>query len=248
MFEHIIDFVYPQYCSVCHRHGDYLCDRCRKNFKRNLPECYVCRRLSPSYLTHTSCKKISSLNRVFVAWEYNNVSSKILKLYKYRDVKDISHQLTHLLIEELLRCGFSRYFGDTLFIPVPISSKRKIERGFNQTDQIALGLARKFSQDVLLDLVMSKDVKNHRAGQNIAQRYLNNVNPFYVRNGLELSKYTSITIIDDVITTGITLENVATKLRQTYNAKLEINAICLFRGKPYYSDSTESLFNSSTIV
>lgn len=248
MFQQVVDILYPKYCTVCHRYGNYLCDTCKKSFKCNLPECYVCRRLSPGYATHEKCKNTFSLNRIFVAWEYNVSSSKILKLYKYKNIKDVYQQLSNLLIERILANGYNRYLGETLFIPVPISSVRTRERGFNQSELITSIVARRFNNEMNTLLIGCKNTHVHRARQNVVQRYQYHENPFYIAKDTDISRYSSITILDDVITTGVTLENVTRLLRHTYGSNLHVNAICLFRGRPNYLYSADNLFSSSTIV
>jgi len=200
----------------------------------NLPECYVCRRLSPGYTTHSKCKTLHSLDKVFVGWEYNNSSSQILKMYKYKNVHDISNTLSNLLIDRLLVCGYSSYIKNTLLIPVPISRVRFLERGFNQTELIAQNISKKFACGLALDIVKCKNTKDHRAGQSKKMRKLSSPNPFFIDNISQISGYKSITLLDDVITTGRTLENIMQVLQYTYPTVEEFNAICLFRGKPYY--------------
>lgn len=234
MFRKILNTLYPQYCTLCHRHGSYLCDSCRKGFKMNLPECYVCRRLSPGYATHFECKTFCSLDRIFVGWEYNNRSSQILKMYKYRNVQDVSNILSKLLIERLLNCGYNKYMHETLLIPVPISGVRFLERGFNQTGLIAQNLSKQFACDLDTNLVYCKNTKYHRARQSKQERKRDSTNPFFIHSARDISSYKSITIVDDVITTGRTLEDMTKVIRKTYPTTLELNAICLFRGKPYY--------------
>lgn len=234
MFESFMNLIYPRYCTLCHRHGSYLCDVCKKSFKCNLPECYVCRRLSPGYATHTQCESNHSLDHVFVAWEYNQFSSRILKLLKYKGVTDTSQLLNDLIIGRILACGYNRCLERSLMLPVPISSTRKAKRGFNQSEIIAKALVKKFNCDLSLDLIGAKNTNYHMAGQKKEERQQKIGNPFYMKNSLDLSNYTSITIVDDVITTGKTLENVAQVLRENYSVDLQLNAICLFRGRPYY--------------
>jgi len=90
----LLNFLFPNMCCICKRYGNYICDDCKKLLKRNLPECYICRRLSPQYSSHTQCRKCCSLDNVFVGWEYNHMSSSILKLYKYKNVREISMGLS----------------------------------------------------------------------------------------------------------------------------------------------------------
>ena len=72
------------------------------------------------------------------------------------------------------------------------------------------------------------------AGKSKEERATRAFNPFFIDQRFDVSKYTNITILDDVITTGKTLENMVQVIKGTYSNKLEVNAICLFRGKPYY--------------
>lgn len=234
MFKNILDILYPKYCTVCKRHGDYLCDSCRKSFKRNLPECYICRRLSPNYTTHFKCKNRLSLDHVYVEWEYNASSSQILKMYKYKNVSDISGKLSKLLVDGLLSSGYYKQMKSTLLIPVPISYSRAAERGFNQTELIVNRVCQKFGCEKSYDWVKCKNTQQHMAGQSKKERSTRTFNPFFIDKELDISKYTNITILDDVITTGKTLENMAQIMKDTCSYELEVNAICLFRGKPYY--------------
>lgn len=234
MFKNFLDVLYPKYCTVCNRYGDYLCDSCRRSFKRNLPECYVCRRLSPDYTTHSKCKREISLDHVFIEWEYNASSSRILKMYKYKNIKEISGKLSKLLIDDLLTSGFYKHLTNTILIPVPISHSRTVTRGFNQTELIVNNVCKKFGCEQDINLVKCKNTQQHHAGQTKDERINSKFNPFFVDKAYDISKYSSITILDDVITTGKTLENIAKVIKDVYSIDLEINAVCLFRGKPYY--------------
>jgi predicted amidophosphoribosyltransferase len=111
---------------------------------------------------------------------------------------------------------------------------RFLERGFNQTELIAQNISKKFACGLALDIVKCKNTKDHRAGQSKKMRKLSSPNPFFIDNISQISGYKSITLLDDVITTGRTLENIMQVLQYTYPTVEEFNAICLFRGKPYY--------------
>ncbi len=230
----VLDALYPKYCCVCNRHGSYLCDICMKRFKRNLPECYICRKLSPQYMTHDQCKNFNSMNSVFVAWEYNALSSKILKLFKYKNVQDIAGEISILLSGSLMNSCYNPILKNTLLVPVPTSSMRRIERGFNQTELIARYLSKRLNSDLSTDILASKNTNRHQARQTRDARLSDMSNPFYIKNRFDIEKYKSITIIDDVITTGRTLENICNVLRKEYGYRTKVNAICLFRGSPYY--------------
>lgn len=239
----LLDFFFPHMCSICKRYGNYICDDCQKLLKRNLPECYICRRLSPSYASHKECIKRYSLDNVFVAWEYNHMSSSILKLYKYKNVQDISKVLSELFIPLIQKSSFVSVMKDTLLIPVPISNIRKNERGFNQMEYITKSIGKEFQLDIRNDLLCCRNSNSHQASKNKMERYGSKENPFYIKDSSPrfLLQYKSITIVDDVITTGNTLEKITQVIKIHYGMDTVVNALCMFRGKPYYLTTSQSL-------
>lgn len=230
----LFSFLFPSACCICNRHGNYICHHCKKLLKRNLPECYICRRISPSYVSHLKCKNPISLDNVFVAWEYNYMSSNILKQYKYKNVRDISFTISELFIDTIRNSTFKKNLLNTLLIPVPISELRMCERGFNQMDYITANIAKSFNQDMCKNFIYCKNSKGHQANKNKIERYNSKFNPFYIKNHFNIDNYKSITIVDDVITTGNTLEKMSKIIKTCYGSSTEINALCLFRGKPYF--------------
>lgn len=231
----ILDIFFPRSCSICKRKGVYLCERCKKLFKKNLPECYVCRRISSNYKTHAICKKFNSLDYVFVCWKYDSLSSDLLKKYKYKGIYTISEVLLKFLVENFLNSQFKDVITDSLIVNVPVSSVRLHDRGFNQTEEFAKGIARNLDLKYSNDLLMRKTEYGHQSLRDKQEREYNLENEFYIKKGIDIEKFKSVTIVDDVLTTGATLESIVDLVRKHYNKNIQINAICLFRGRPRYS-------------
>lgn len=229
MISSLLNLVYPKSCHICGKYGEYLCNTCKKSFRKNLPECYICRRISPNFCTHIRCKRNYSLDRVIIAWEYNKISSKILKSYKYSGVQDIGRYLSQFLVESIGSVDYK----DSLFIPVPISFLRRNERGFNQTELLVQHLSKHYKCDFSFDLIRRKIERGHQALKDRESRLLNTSAGFYIKDSSLLDKYNSVTILDDVITTGNTLDNISKIIKMKKD--ISVNSICLFRGKPYYS-------------
>ena len=229
MIDHFLNLFYPRSCCICNYNGYYICPSCKKLFKRNLPECHVCRRLSPSYLTHTRCKQYSFFDGVFVAWEYNKVCSRILKNYKYKNVYDISRTLSEFFVEALIASSFKSNLKDTLLIPIPISFIRRNERGFNQMDIITKYISKNLNLDMNNNILKCNYTNTHQA-QKCKDERISRENPFYIVKGTEITNYKSITIVDDVITTGSTLNLAAQTIRPYLNKDTKMFALCLFRG------------------
>ena len=92
---------------------------------------------------------------------------------------------------------------------VPMSAPRKKQRGFNQAQQLAAVLA-KCWQVPLLDIFLSKS-SQHQLGLNRQQRRANLRRQFRLRQRLQLP--THIALVDDVITTGATIEQLCRLLK-----------------------------------
>ena len=162
----LLDILFPKSCSICKKKGDYLCSHCKKLFKRNLPECYICRKLSSSYKTHYECSKETedrSLNHVFIGWEYNSLSSIILKKYKYNYVQSISETLVEIFIESIKKSTFDTQLEGTILTNVPLTKKRLHNRGFNQTTKIAERVAEAFNIPFAEGLIERKADYGHQA-------------------------------------------------------------------------------------
>lgn len=164
-----------------------------------------------------------------MAWEYNKMSSRILKSYKYKGVQDLGRYLSEFLLESIGKVEFN----NSLFIPVPISFLRRNERGFNQTELLTEYISRHYHCDFSFDLIGRKTEKGHQSLKDRESRLRETNSNFYIKDSTSLDKYNSVTILDDVITTGSTLENISRIIKKEKD--ISVNALCLFRGKPYYS-------------
>jgi len=202
----------------------------------------LCRRISPNYRTHEECidqkcitgKELGYLDNVFVSWEYNSLTSDLLKKYKYGYVYDMSKTLSEFFVESVSHSVFSDSLKDTLLTNVPIANNRLRERGFNQTLDISKSVAKKFNLDSSENLVRRKNTYDHQSLRDRDERKSISKDDFIVNSSFDLTSYKSITIVDDVITTGVTLESMCEQLREVFGQDLKINGMCMFRGKPYY--------------
>lgn len=230
----ILDLLFPKSCQICKREGQYLCDKCIKLFKKNLPECYKCRKLSNLYMTHSLCQSRSDLDSIFVGWEYNDLTSLILKKYKYSGVKDIAETLAEIFVRRISETEYPNFLEGTLLTTVPISRKRHRERGFNQLNTIGKAVSKRFGYDFNDSLLTRKIDREHQSVRNKSERRDIHYSDFCIKQDVDIGNYKSITVLDDVITTGNTLESICLCLRKRFGTKTQVNALCIFRGKPYY--------------
>ncbi|MHC1716550.1 MAG: ComF family protein [Candidatus Dojkabacteria bacterium] len=177
----------------------------------------------------------SSLDSIYVSWEYNSLTSKILKRYKYSYVYDIADTLSDFFIDTIGKSSYIDILKDSLIITVPLSTNRMRERGFNQVSKIAMNFCSRFNLEFNDSLVFKIGETEHQSLKDKDSRKEISNKSYIFINNVDLSKYKSITIMDDVITTGATIESVSSCIKESVGENFPVNGICLFRGKPNYS-------------
>ena len=145
----------------------------------------------------------------------NNLIKSAIHYFKFRFIKKMAEPLAQLLINFFERVDPA--INDPLIIPVPLNKKRFLERGFNQSELIGKIFADHFNFSFMTDLIERHRYTPHQVGLNRAKR-LTNVQGSFKINRSELIQNKNIILIDDVVTTGSTLEEIA-KILKDFGAK-----------------------------
>lgn len=231
MLNFILDTLFPKYCLGCNAEGFYICAGCLETRIRiNQSElCYLCEKRSPNSATCANCQHKTQLNGIIVAgkWE-DDLLKKLIYEYKYRFIKDIGKELCKTLIE-YLNLNKNRLLNiDNHTLPlqhlkelanppiisfVPLHPKRKLWRGFNQAELLAQELSKHFYWPVADLLLKAKNITPQAEIRRQSDRKINIKNAFSPKKPLLSLKNKTIIIIDDVCTTGATLEECAKALK-----------------------------------
>lgn len=200
-----LDLLFPINCYACDEPGFYLCEKC---FKKLL---FQEKKASDFNLIRNNLKDI------FIAGDYENkLLATLIKAFKYEGIEAIGEDLGRFMnfywegrVKALALEKKEIFATEPIIIPVPLSRKRKNERGFNQSEILANIFCLEFSYSLLLAL-KRKNKRKHQAGLEEKNR-LKNVKDCFSCSQSELEKIKdkSIILIDDVITTGATLNEIA---------------------------------------
>jgi competence protein ComFC len=200
IFSFLLNLIFPPFCCSCQKLGKFICDECYEDLHfLTLP---IKLKLDPLYLDQT-----------LAAVEYTPPITSLIYSLKYDSVKDISKYCAHLLY-------YSTFFPQTNYITaVPLSKKRQKLRGFNQGEEIAKELEILTHIPYKPFLYRIRDSPSQASLSSKAQRLTNLKNTFgfnleVVKNISEVTKIESVLIIDDVITTGTTLNECAKVLKE----------------------------------
>lgn len=222
----VVDLLFPPRCIVCQRTGDgWLCHKCVTAFPRVVPP--LCSRCGIALATGDLCERCRTLpleiDVIRSVFYFDGLLRDVIHRFKY----DGLHVLAGPLAMEMGHCWVEWAVPTDVIMPVPLHSSRLRERGYNQ----AALLAREFARQTGL-LLDEHTLVRQRATQpqfelDFQQRKENVRGAFVARRDGIVGK--AILLIDDVCTTGATLEACATAL---YNAGAQsVCALTLARAR-----------------
>lgn len=141
---------------------------------------------------------------------------------KYRNQQNLGVKLGRMLGERLSTAVL--YQEIDCIIPVPLHRKKEKSRGYNQSLCIAEGIARELNIPILKDALIRTKASSSQTQKGRYKRYENMKDVFEVRQGERLIGL-HVLLVDDVITTGATIESCAIALQQHKPGKLSIAAL-----------------------
>ena len=203
----ILSIIFPANCVSCGKNGENFCSKC-------LADSPPAERENPKW--------------IFSLFDYRHPPiKKSLWLLKYKGKKDIASAFTETMyrgiLEELADLSILENFREPILVPIPLAPKRKHERGFNQAEIICKKLIRldkeqnfKLEKNVL---IKPKDTEHQARIENRSTRLKNIIGSFSMKNP-EKIKGRNIILIDDITTTGATLNEARKILKQAGARKI----------------------------
>ena len=207
----ILDLLFPPTCEFCGKVGKYVCDNCYKK------------------VIYLELKK-EEKNDKFFMYKYDNEIRKLILKYKFEDKSYLCNFFADKILNSSEAVEFIKQYD--IIVPVPLHKKRFLERGYNQTKEVAKIISNKINKNVL-NKIKANEVDERTIGTNNIEKDTikvikleNNVlkknkniapqstkkvearlsdvkNVFYVKNADKI-KNKNVLIFDDIYTTGAT--------------------------------------------
>jgi ComF family protein len=144
---------------------------------------------------------------------------KLLHYLKYHGRQEIGVTLGKEFGYELKR--IPNYSSIDCIIPVPLHAKRLKQRGYNQAECIARGLEEALERPIITDVLIRSEYTQTQTKKSRVER-IQNVSNAFILNHPEKLENKHVLLVDDVITTGATLEVCASTLLLSKNTKVSI--------------------------
>lgn len=251
--ELLLDLLFPKFCLNCNKEGTYLCQDCFSLidiFKRQY--CPFCSspKIVPDGKTCNSCRKSKKLAGLYCAVSYDNfIVKKLINQFKYEPyIKELSKPLAFLIVTHLINLNPVRdsenkeetqkenisnevnnlpNFKEFILVPVPLHKKKLKQRGFNQASEIGKELSKNLKVP-LFDNVLIKIKQTLAQVELKKEQREKNIKGVFNCQKPELIKNKKILLVDDILTTGSTMEECARVLK-TAGAK-QVWGVVVARG------------------
>ncbi len=230
--EAILDVIYPRHCIGCGEAVDggrfrWICPACELDlYLVREPSCQTCG--YPFFgrvESLRSCVHCQHLDPVFeegrTLFLHRGVGRHLIAEMKYRGGLYLISDIIGLAARYP---GMSRYVSGCEIVPVPLHSRRERERGYNQSREIARRMARCFGGRVSDVLERVRDTES-QTRLTRRKRLRNMKKAFAIRPGIDLDSRSTYMLVDDVFTTGATLNACATALRRNGAQRIRVQTL-----------------------
>ena len=235
----IIDIIYPRRCPICGDitipRGHLACPTCRLKLNRiEEPRCKKCSKPIDSdekeYCLDCERKNYHYI-KGYALWTYDSYMQKSISDFKFHGRREYSEFYVSEIVNK---------YGHTIneiapdaLVPIPIHRSKQLQRGYNQADILAKGIGKELDIPVLSN-ILQRDKKTLPQKQlNDKERLKNLEKAFafskqeYVKFGRPIQK---VILIDDIYTTGSTIEACTNSLIQNGIEQIYFISLCIGKG------------------
>ena len=220
----IFNLFFPQVCEVCGSglvHGEtIICIRCFMNLPRTDYHEHPENKTAELFIGLVPFKKASS----YFFYTKHSAFTNIIHSLKYEGKQEIGRYFGELFGHELKQSGFCEDID--YIIPVPLHKKRHQERGFNQSLCIAQGLS-KATGIMINNKAIERIVYTKTQTKKSKQERFGNVDHIFRLSENHKLDNKHILLLDDVITTGATIESLAQALETVEGISISIASLAI---------------------
>lgn len=217
------DLLFPKFCLGCQKEGNFLCEDCRELLDIASYQYCLCEN-QPIRLSRDSksgkCTKCQNraLFGLYFALSYKEkaLTRKLIYQFKYQPyLKNLAETFASILTEHFIKTGknTNEVWENSVLLPVPLDKKKFKIRGYNQSEELAKELAKIIKIPALTDVLIKTKITKSQMELSREDREKNLVGAFLVKTPKKISGK-KVFLVDDVYTTGITMQECASLLKK----------------------------------
>lgn len=202
-FESILDIIFPNVCCTCSKaltkHEEIICFGCRSK----LPKTNFYNSTDNELSNRLYGKIETEFCASYLYYYKSGITQKLLHQFKYNNFPEIGEMIGTWFGHDLIAKNTATRFD--IIIPVPLHQKKERKRGYNQSQHFAKGISDAISIPVDFNSLIRIEYQKSQTQKTKEQRWKNVHQAFFVTDP-ERIKNKRILLVDDVITTGATIE------------------------------------------
>ena len=222
----LVNVIYPARCLVCDGDGNNnrdICDSCEQSLPWIKKACFQCALpladdASENVLCGRCLKKKPYFDDSRSIFSFEKGIIGLIHKLKFHDKLAISRLLGYWLANTVV----TKMEKPDCLLPVPLHNKRMKQRGFNQSIEISRALKKAWEIPLEMDMVRRVRETQSQTGLDVKQRKKNMKGAFEV---LGVINYQHVAIVDDVVTTGSTVNELARILKRNGVKKVSIYSV-----------------------
>lgn len=219
ILNNILSSIFPEICLGCSaklRHQEqHVCTKCRHNLPFTSFHKHPINPVLQTFYGRVSIENATAL----LHYKKNGMVQQLLHQLKYKGRQEVGTILGNLLGHELKK--EASYSAITHIIPVPLHQKRLRKRGYNQVTTFGQQLAQHLEAAYIDDILIKVNNTKTQAFKKRTARWLSIQHSFEITDIQKLEGQ-HILLVDDIITTGATLEACANALKKIPNIKISV--------------------------
>lgn len=215
MLERTIAVVSPHSCLSCGREGKLICNLCYPDICYTVPSrCYLCKAATENFAVCDKCKPKTALRHVWVTTEFKDLAKVLVHRFKFERAQVGASIIAGYLKDKL------PFINDMLVVPVPTANSRVRLRGYDHATLLAKELAQ--LTRLPYSSTLARMGQTRQVGAKRQERTKQLEGAFRIIDEIA-TRNAKILLVDDVTTTGATLNEAARTLKRA--GARQVNAV-----------------------
>ncbi len=224
MFQNIINLFFPKVCLSCNHvlldNEIYVCTNCRHDLPVTNYHLDDSDQVKKVFYGRVKLENATALLR----FQKKGIVQQLIHNLKYKGHQEIGTFLGAWLGHELK--NIDNYKDIDLVIPVPLHKRKLRKRGYNQVTLFAKEIAKSLNIEYIDSVLVKVNDTSSQVNKSRLARWNSNNETFAIQN-LNLIDNKHVLLVDDIITTGATIEACANQLLKARNVKISVATMAI---------------------
>jgi ComF family protein len=239
LFQTILDIIYPIRCPICNEivipKGTKICSFCKDKLPYiKEPRCKKCSKpieFDEKEYCGDCQRKDFHFDKGYAVWIYDDAMKHSIANFKYHSKKEYANFYVQEVVEYY--DSYIKKISPDVIVPIPLHRSKYLERGYNQTQILALGIGKEIGIPVLSHLLI-RNKKTLPQKQLSDKERLRNLMEAFSYNDKLVNTYhktiRKVLLIDDIYTTGSTIEACTNVLKMNGIDEVFFVVLCIGQG------------------